>query len=89
MDNMLLVMVDYHRISPFNLLLMKCQVNVAVDVTAPLWTKADLDNPIRLVDQIIAIGITHQKVQEKSLADILITPDLKYFKNTDFENIDS
>jgi NTE family protein len=43
---------------------------VAVDVTAPLWSKTDLDNPVRLVDQVIAIGITHQKIQEKSLADI-------------------
>jgi len=62
---------------------------VAVDVTAPLWSKTDLDNPVRLVDQVIAIGITHQKIQEKSLADILITPDLKWFKNTDFEYIDT
>lgn len=62
---------------------------VAIDVTAPLWRKTDLDNPIRLVDQVIAIGINHQKIQEKPLADILITPELHWLSNTDFENIDS
>ncbi len=90
MDNMLLVDGGLSSNIPIQSALNEnAKLTVAVDVTAPLWTKADLDNPIRLVDQIIAIGITHQKVQEKSLADILITPDLKYFKNTDFENIDS
>lgn len=62
---------------------------VAVDVTAPLWGKDDLDNPLRLVDQIIAIGISHQKNQERRLADILIYPDLDWFSNTDFDNIDT
>lgn len=90
MDNMLLVDGGLSSNIPIQSALNEnAKFTVAVDVTAPLWTMADLDNPIRLVDQIIAIGITHQKVQEKSLADILITPDLKWFKNTDFENIDS
>lgn len=90
MDNMLLVDGGLSSNIPIQSALNEnAEFTVAVDVTAPLWTMADLDNPIRLVDQIIAIGITHQKVQEKSLADILITPDLKWFKNTDFENIDS
>lgn len=68
---------------------MGAQFIVAVDVTAPLWTKTDLENPLRLIDQIIAIGITHQKIQEKRLADIVINPDLQWYSNTDFENIDS
>ncbi|NLL15038.1 MAG: BamA/TamA family outer membrane protein [Fibrobacter sp.] len=90
MDNMLLVDGGLSSNIPIQTALDEnARFTVAVDVTAPLWTKTDLDNPIRMVNQIIAIGITHQKVQEKSLADILITPDLKWFKNTDFENIDS
>jgi predicted acylesterase/phospholipase RssA len=62
---------------------------VAVDVTAPLWNKVDLDNPVKMVDQVIAIGVTRQKNYEKSLADILICPNLNNFSNTDYRNIDT
>ncbi len=90
LDNMLLVDGGLSSNIPTQTALKEnAKFTVAVDVTAPLWTKADLENPIRLVDQIIAIGITHQKIQEKNLADVLITPELNSFKNTDFENIDT
>lgn len=62
---------------------------LAVDVTAPLWEKNSLDNPLRLVEQIISIGITNKKTEEKQLADIVIAPDLQWCSNIDFDNIDS
>ncbi len=64
-------------------------VTVAVDVTSSLWSKPDLTNPVRLVDQIVAIGIGKQKEMEKQLANIVITPPLTAFRNTDFNRIDS
>jgi predicted acylesterase/phospholipase RssA len=62
---------------------------IAVDVTSSLWDKEDLNNPVRLVDQIISIGIGKQKSVEKHLASIVITPDLGDFQNTDYSKIDS
>ena len=64
-------------------------VVLAVDVTSPLWKKSDLENPVKLVDQIISIGIARQKSLEKSKADVMIVPDLEKFNNTDFHSIDS
>jgi hypothetical protein len=62
---------------------------IAVDVTSSLWTKSDLTNPVRLVDQIMAIGISKQKELEKKLANITITPQLSGYRNTDYSRIDS
>jgi predicted acylesterase/phospholipase RssA len=62
---------------------------IAVDVTSSLWSKSDLTNPVRLVDQIIAIGISKQKELEKKLANITITPQLSGYRNTDYSQIDS
>ncbi len=57
---------------------------IAVDVTSPMWKKGELDNPVRLVDQVIATGVGKQKKKEKELADIVIQPKLEDFLNTDF-----
>jgi predicted acylesterase/phospholipase RssA/outer membrane translocation and assembly module TamA len=62
---------------------------VVSDVTSPLWKKKDLENPVKLVDQIIAIGVTRQKEIDKNKSDILLSPDLSAFSNTDFDKIDS
>lgn len=62
---------------------------VAVDVTSPIWRRGDLDNPLRVADQIVNIGIMRQKEQQKKLADLLITPDLAGYLSTDFSRIDS
>jgi predicted acylesterase/phospholipase RssA len=62
---------------------------VAVDVTSSLWTKNELLNPVRLVDQIVSIGIGKRKAIEKELANIVITPTLTSFRNLDFDRIDS
>jgi|WetSurMetagenome_2_1015567.scaffolds.fasta_scaffold02997_4 predicted acylesterase/phospholipase RssA len=62
---------------------------VAVDVTSPLWDKQDLDNPVRLMDQVVNIGLTRQKTAERGIASVLITPDIVGFQNTDFSRIDT
>jgi predicted acylesterase/phospholipase RssA len=64
-------------------------VIVAIDVTSPAWKKSDMENPVKLVDQIVSIGISKQKTFEKEKADILITPHLDGFTNTNFESVDS
>ncbi len=62
---------------------------IAVDVTSPLWKKGDLNNPIHLFDQIVAIGIDKQKRIQRKLADAVISPQLAGFLNTDFSQPDT
>ena len=61
----------------------------AVDVTSPLWNRSDLENPVRLMDQVVAIGVKRQKEADKNKADLVITPALEGFSNTDFRPIDT
>lgn len=65
------------------------RVTVAVDVTSPLWEKSDLEHPVKLVDQIVAIGIVRNKKSEMNSADLIIKPDLKGINNAEFDEIDS
>jgi predicted acylesterase/phospholipase RssA len=62
---------------------------VAIDVTSPLWGKKDLNSPVRLVDQIVNIGLAKQKTIEKSMANVLISPDCSGILNSDFTKIDT
>ncbi len=62
---------------------------LAVDVTSPLWGRSDLDNPVKLADQLVAIGIERNKQNEKNKAHLLIKPDLDGFTNTSFDKLDS
>lgn len=68
---------------------MGAELVIAIDVTSPLWNREMLNNPVRMVDQIVAISVARQKNHEKSKADIIITPRLDSKKNTDFTDIDS
>jgi predicted acylesterase/phospholipase RssA/outer membrane translocation and assembly module TamA len=62
---------------------------LALDVTSPLWKRQDLDNPVRLMDQVVQISVKRQKEGEKSKADLVVAPQLSGFSNTDFGKIDS
>ena len=62
---------------------------LAVDVTSPLWNRSDLDNPVRLMDQVVGIGEKHQKENSRNKASVLVIPDLEGFLNTDFKHIDT
>ena len=46
--------------------------------------KEDIENPVKLVDQIITIGLANQKKNERNKADVVITPDLDNFIKTEF-----
>ncbi|MCL2218445.1 MAG: patatin-like phospholipase family protein [Chitinispirillia bacterium] len=62
---------------------------VAADVTSPLWKREDLENPVRLMEQIVAIGVERNKALDRKDIDLIITPDLNGFTNTDFTRIDT
>lgn len=62
---------------------------IAVDVTSPLHTKEELNNPINFYDQIVAMHITKNKNETIELSDIIIKPKLKGIKNNNFKNLDT
>ncbi|MBN2188150.1 MAG: BamA/TamA family outer membrane protein, partial [Chitinispirillaceae bacterium] len=62
---------------------------LAIDVTSPLWNRNELENPVRLMDQVVAIGIRRQKEKDRERADLILTPELEGFSNTDFRPIDT
>jgi len=63
---------------------------VAIDVTSPLWGREQLiRNPMRLMEQVVSIGVTQNKLRDTQEADVLITPKLGAITNTDFGRIDT
>ena len=62
---------------------------IAVDCTSPLKSKDELKYPWDIADQIVSIPIQIISRQQKQLADVLITPDLGYRKNTDFTGLET
>ncbi|MBN2036872.1 MAG: patatin-like phospholipase family protein [Chitinispirillaceae bacterium] len=60
---------------------------LAIDVTSPLWDSSSLENPVYLMDQVISISVKRQKELNKNRADLLVTPKLNGFGNTDFSNL--
>ena len=62
---------------------------VAVDVTSPLWKRDELSNPVRLMEQIVSIGVERNKEDDKRNADLIIKPQMHGFTNTDFNRIDT
>ncbi|MDR0307461.1 MAG: patatin-like phospholipase family protein [Chitinispirillales bacterium] len=67
----------------------KAALIVAVDVTSPLWQRNELDNPVRLMEQIVSIGVEQNKEKERKNADLIIKPQLAGISNTDFGNVDT
>ncbi|MBD3346754.1 MAG: BamA/TamA family outer membrane protein [Chitinivibrionales bacterium] len=62
---------------------------IAINGTSPIWKKDDLRNPLRLADQVVAIGIKKQKNRQLALADYVITPELGGLLNMDFSKSDT
>lgn len=58
---------------------------IAVDVGTSLQKKEDYDI-LSVADQIVAIQSTSSTNKQRSLATILIDPDISDFKTTDFDN---
>ena len=62
---------------------------IVVDVTSPLWKKDDLDNPVRLVDQIVSISRINNRKQVVDEAHFVIKPEIANCSNSNFEMIDT
>lgn len=62
---------------------------IAVDVTSPLWSEADLEYPWIVADQIVSIPMRKLNKKQIQLADVVISPELRNYTSTNFERIDS
>jgi len=60
---------------------------IAVDCTSPLKSRDELKFPWDIADQIVSIPIQIISRQQKELADVLISPDLGFKKNSDFTEL--
>lgn len=61
---------------------------IVVDVTSPLYTREELNNPIHVGMQVVGISINSKKRENLGLADYLITPNLDSLSNGEFLSID-
>ncbi len=52
----------------------KPDITVAFDITSPLYNSVELNNPIKVVDQTITLGMVYFRKKDAELADILIIP---------------
>jgi NTE family protein len=69
---------------------MGADIVIAVDISTPLREKDDLDNVLKLTDQLIGIMTrTNTEVQIKTLTerDVFIVPDLGDIGTADFERV--
>ncbi len=62
---------------------------IAVNNTSPLRKRDDLDDPLKIADQLVSIPISMVTKENLKYADVTITPDLGSKKNDDFTNLDS
>jgi NTE family protein len=70
---------------------MGADVLIVVDVTFPLQTRKDLDSPLAISNQMLAILIRkNADRQKKTLTahDVLIEPDLQQISSTDFYEVE-
>ncbi|VAX29536.1 putative patatin-like phospholipase [hydrothermal vent metagenome] len=62
---------------------------IAVNTTSPLRKREDLDDPLKIADQLVSIPISMVTKENLKYADVTITPALGNKKNDDFTNLDS
>jgi NTE family protein len=64
-------------------------LTIAVDATAPLRSGEQMKSPWQIADQVTTIMIQESTQQSRSMADILISPEVSKFGSSDFAKIDS
>ncbi len=62
---------------------------IVFNTTTPLLVQQDLNNPWNLADQVVSIQMKKFENSSSKVADLIITPELKNQKNSDFENLDT
>lgn len=63
---------------------MGADIVIAVDAGTPLYEKDELDNFTKVIDQVTRLVVAATAEEEKNLADLVITPDLKNFNVYNF-----
>jgi NTE family protein len=64
---------------------MGADLIIAVDVSAPLYKKSELDSIINILDQVVSFLGARNTKKQQFLADILVLPDIKRFTASEFK----
>ena len=62
---------------------------IAINTTSPLRKREELNDPLKIADQMVSIPISMVTKENLKYADVIITPALADKKNDDFTNLDS
>ena len=63
---------------------MGADIVIAVNVSAPLRSKAELQSLLAVIDQTVSLQIVQSTQQQLALANLVITPDLQELSAADF-----
>jgi NTE family protein len=66
---------------------MGADIIIAVDVSTPLFGREDLRTLFSVIDQSISLQIVKNVEENKKLASIVLSPDLKAFSNTNYDKV--
>ncbi len=64
---------------------MGADIVIAVDVGAPLYKKEELKSLAEIMDQSVSFLGARSTQEQRKLADILLTPDIRGFSSSDFK----
>jgi NTE family protein len=64
---------------------MGADLVIAVDVSAPLYKKSELDSVINIMDQVVSFLGARNTKKQQLLADVLVKPDIKQFTAAEFK----
>lgn len=62
---------------------------IAVDVGTPLYTRDELGNIIKVLEQTSSFGGAYENERQRAMADVVIDPDLGRFTTLDYNKADS
>ncbi len=68
---------------------MGAEIVIAVDITSPLYKRSELKSLIQVLEQTSSYKLAESVAVQRTLADVVITPDILGFGTLDFEEVDS
>lgn len=68
---------------------MGADIVLGVDVGSPLYTKDELNSVLKVLEQSSSYGMVKSTIEQRSLANMLIDPDLTGYTTLSYDSVDS
>jgi len=68
---------------------MGSDIVIGVDVGSPLYTRDELNSVLKILEQSSSYGMVKSTLEQRSLANILIDPDLTGYTTLSYDSVDS